>query len=259
MWILWSSCSNISHDTKNALRDTVFQKNTIKQTPPKIIYDISLSYEQQQNIESMVNGYFCQYPCDMKILTIGLSNIADKENTTTLAHAKPHCIYLNEKDISNDIALKNTIIHELFHTIKPDTITYIQPYQLKDWYTVIWYHGLSVVVQKWKEKTQFGLFEDAAAEACATTYNKEYSVPNVYYANIWSLLLKMINKWRCTVNDLIAYQSNNGMELFIEKIINKKPTHKNIEILMQIFNDVYSTEEDKTNEAIKKIETIRMK
>ena len=42
-----------------------------------------------------------------------------------------------------------------------------------------------------------------------------------------------------------------------EKIYNKKTTPQDIESLMQIFNDVYMTEEDLTEQALKKIEKIR--
>jgi len=259
LWILWHSCQNISDPTKNTLKDTLIQTKSIEQTIPKVEYDVSLSYEQQQIVDGAVKGYFSLYPCSMKTIIIASDNVENEKNEKTLAYTKPHCIYLNIEDIIDNNAFKNTIIHELFHTIKPDTLKLTTPYKLKDGYSVIGYHGLSIVVKNDQQQTQFGVFEDAAAEALASLYYNNYQVPNVYYANIGSLILKMIHRWWLTADDLIDYQSNNSFESFCEKIIDKKPTSKDIESLMQIFNDVYSTDQDLTNSAIQKIELIRKK
>ena len=224
---------------------------------PKITYEISLSSEQQQLIEQIVKWYFSQYPCGMKTITISFDNPEDKKNETTLAHVKSHCIYLDPEILTDNILLKNTITHELFHTIKPDSLTIVDPYTLKDGYSIIGYHGLSIVVSNGKEQTQFWVIEDAAAEACASLYYPEYSVPNIYYANVWSLMLKIIHKWWVDTNDLIQCQSNNGFEFFCEILLNKKPTPQDIESLMGIFNEVYMTQDDLTEEALKKIEKIK--
>lgn len=257
LWILWPSCQNISDQTQNTIKDTFTQKESIKQHMPKITYDISLSYEQQQIIEDVVKGYISFYPCVMKTLTISADTPEDKENENTLAHSDSHCVYLDPEDLRDNTSLKNTMIHELFHTIKNDSLTLTTPYKLKDGYTIIGYHGLSIIVQNGKQQTKFGVFEDAASEACASIYDTEYTVPNVYYSNIGSLMLKIIHKWWLTSNDLIRCQSSNNVDLLCEKIFNKKNTKQDIEILMQIFNDVYSTDQDVTDEAIKKIEKIR--
>jgi hypothetical protein len=87
----------------------------------------------------------------MKTLTISAEVV---ENQQTLAHAKPHTIYLNTERLDNT-SIKNTITHELFHTIKPDSLTIVSPYILQDGYTMIGYHGLSIVVSNGKEQTQF--------------------------------------------------------------------------------------------------------
>ena len=41
------------------------------------------------------------------------------------------------------------------------------------------------------------------------------------------------------------------------KIFNKQVTEKDIEVLMQIFNETYSTEQDITNQKIQMIENLR--
>ena len=76
----------------------------------------------------------------MKTLTISSDDPEDEENEITLAHTTPHCIYLSVADITDDNALKNIMLHELFHTIKPDSLTIVDPYTLKDGYSIIGYH-----------------------------------------------------------------------------------------------------------------------
>ncbi len=253
LWFLWHACQNISDQTQKNINETFFQEQSVEQTIPKIDYQISLLYEHQQLIEQIVKEYFSQYPCTMKTLTISAEAV---ENQQILAHAKPHMIYLNPNRL-DDASIKNTITHELFHTIKPDSLTIVSPYVLQDGYEIIGYHGLSIVVSNGKEQTQFWVFEDAAAEACASAFNQKYSVPNIYYANVWSLMLKIIHNGRLTVDDLIFVQSTNDIDGFVQKIYNKTTTPQDVESLMQIFNDVYMTEEDFTEQALKKIENIR--
>lgn len=253
LWFLWHACQNISDQTQKNINETFSQEQSAEQKTPKINYEISLPYEQQQIIEKIVKEYFSQYPCSMKILTISAEVV---ENQQTLAHAKPHTIYLNT-DRLDDVSIKNTITHEFFHTIKPDSLRIVSPYILQDGYKIVGYHGLSIVVSTGKEQTQFWVFEDAAAEACASLYDSEYSVPNIYYANVWSLMLKIIHNGRLTVDDLIFVQSTNDIDGFVQKIYNKTTTPQDVESLMQIFNDVYMTEEDLTEQALKKIEKIR--
>jgi len=257
VWLLWHSCQDISDQTQNTLKDTLIQTNSVIQKTPKITYEISLSSEQQHLIEQIVKGYFAQYPCDMNTLTISADMPKDKENEQTLAHAKSRHIYLNPEHLTDNTSLKNTILHELFHTIKPDSLTLTSPHTLKDGYTIVGYHGLSIVVKNDKQQTQFGLFEDAAAEALASMYDQNYQVPNIYYANIGSLMLKMIHRWWVFVDDLIYAQSHNDFDFLCEKILRRKITLQDVESLMSIFNEVYMTQDDLTEEALKKIEKMK--
>jgi hypothetical protein len=141
-----------------------------------------------------VNAYTAFYGYSLPKLTISADTLPSSPTVQTLAYTKPHHIYLTSNDLVDDRRLQTTIIHELFHAIKPDSLSMASPYTLQDGHQVIGYHGLSLVVNSKKEQTQFGLFEDAAAEACASSYSSEYQVPNVYYANIGSLMLKIIHR-----------------------------------------------------------------
>gem|GEM_PF-1985219 len=133
----------------------MISKESTTQATPGIIYDISLSLDQEKIIEEMVKGYFSTYPCDMKELIFAFDKVDDKENETTLGHTQPHTIYLNPEEITDNTSLKNIILHELFHTIKPDALTIVSPYTLQDGYSIVGYHGLSVVVKKDSHQTQF--------------------------------------------------------------------------------------------------------
>jgi hypothetical protein len=122
---------------------------------------------------------------------------------------------------------------------------------------MIGFHGLSIKVEKWDDTTQFEIIEDAAAEACAAKFKWNYQISNVYYANIGSLMLKMIAKWRITIDDIIQSQKTNDIYYIVGKIINSSPDNGDIETIMWIFNKVYFTDKDLTNEAINDIEQIR--
>jgi hypothetical protein len=144
-------------------------------------------------IETTTRGYTNFYRCFLPKLTISTDTLPNtpqdpklpKGSTEeTLAHATPHHIYLTSTDMTESKSLKNTITHEIFHTIKPDTFSITSPYVFKDGYTVTGYHGLSIKVSNKKNQTNFLLFEDAAAEACAKMYDDKYSIFDVYYSNI---------------------------------------------------------------------------
>ena len=267
IWLLWHSCQNISDTTQKNIQDTLITQ-TAPHQPTKVEYDVLLTAEQKNIIETTTRGYTNFYRCFLPILTISTDTLLgtptdpklpNGSTEQTLAHATPHHIYLTSTDMTEIKSLKNTITHEFFHTIKPDTFSITSPYMFKDGYTAMGYHGLSIKVSNKKDQTKFGLFEDAAAEACARTYASDYSVPNVYYSNIWSLVLQMIHRGWITPEDLIHFQMTNDVPWFCGKIFNKKTDAKDIEALMKIFNDIYKTEKDLTPDALRKIEKIRLK
>lgn len=250
---------NAMSQAQRSLQDTLVQQDVSEKWKfPKVIYDgIDVTSKQDSLIKSSVKWYFSHYHTHMRKLVISADTIEENNGLQTLAHANPKTIYLDPHSFEKNADLHNIIVHELFHTIKPDTLLLTTPYMLQDGYQIIWYHGLSIIVKKDAIQTKFGLFEDAAAEACASLYDKKYSVPNIYYANIWSLMLQMIHRGRITADDLIDHQSTNGVESFCGKILNKKVSPADVEFLMQIFNEVYMTTDDLTQQALVKIEQAR--
>lgn len=258
-----SWCNNINQKTEKDISDN-FNKELKLNTKTNIVYNTnSLTANHKQIIESAINDYVSSGWCNLKELTISddISLFLDEEGPITLAYWKPWIININPKIVNNvsDAELSNIIVHELFHSIKPSKPTATNPYKLSDWYNIVWFHWLSILVSNWKENTQFGIIEDAAAEACAAKFKPDYIISNVYYANVWSLMLKMISRWWLTVDDLIKAQTSNDIYFIVSKILNKDVKNDDIEKLMWIFNKLYSTDKDITNNLIGEIETIRNK
>ncbi len=254
----------VQKQTKNSgknIADTLGQKKEqSKNSPIHISFATSLlNLDQQQQIGKTVTSY-------MDFYHIAMSDLIISENTsssdTTLAYADPWIIYLVPKNIANaeTVKLINTITHELFHSIKSKEMTLLPKYKLIDGFTIIGTHGLSVIVQKGKTQTKFWRIEEAAAEALASKYSPTYrSTNNVYYANVGSLMLKIIGRWRLTSDDLIHAQQTNDLTGMIGKMFNKHASSNDIETAMILFNDVYNTTDDLTDQAISKIEKIRNK
>lgn len=244
----------IKTPTQTQISAVFSQERSDKPVTTKIIYTTDiLTAEQKNTIEQTIKLY------KIKMDEIVIAD--DDQEWTTLAHAEPWIIFLNSKVIKNislDV-LQNTIIHELFHAIKPPKATAIQNYVLSDLAFIEWFHGLSIVVQDNWQKTQFGILEDAAAETCASKFKSGYQVPNVYYANVGSLMLKMMHKWWFTIEDVVQAQQTNDVYSLVGKMLNISPSNKDVETIMKCFNDVYMTEQDLTNQAIKAIEDMRNK
>lgn len=257
LWVLWQSGHMAFAQTQDSIKDTLNQTQSVEKHIPQIIYTIPLSPDKKEIIESVVKGYFSLYSSTVKTLTISSDVPEDEENEQTLIHAKPHCMYINPEVNRDTTMFKNAVTHDILHTIKPDTLQLTIPFTLQDDYTIIGYHWLSVVVQKWNVQTQFTLFEEAVAEACAFNYDNNYSVQSLSYANLLWLMLGMIRNWRVTPEELISYQSTNGVGLFCEKILARKILPQDIESLMGIFNAVSLADNDPTDRAIQEIQKLR--
>ena len=253
-------------ETQTKLSDTLSSvQESQKNISTKITYHTDILNEQQRNrVEQTITSYLSFFNINIEEITIAEDVVRKKQQTesgetSTVAYAEPGVIYINPDFCSNndEKKRKNTIIHELFHCIKSKTWMAILPYVLKHWSTMTGFNGLSILVQSKWEDTKFVLLEEAAAEACAVKYDQNYSVEDVYYANLGSLMLKMMYKWWITTDDLIKAQQTNDVYFLISKIIGKVPDNKDLEIIMWCFNDVYMTDQDITEQALKTIENIR--
>lgn len=154
--------------------------------------------------------------------------------------------------------MESTFIHEIFHAIKPEKADAIAPYVLKDWYTITWVHGLSIMVNKWEDFTKFGLLEEAAAQACAAKYKPDYRCSDIQYMHIGSFVLKMIRNGWINTQDLIQGQTTNDIHMLISKILNQPEIKgKDIETIMEMLNIVFTSEQDLSDLYIKKIKELR--
>jgi len=260
--ILVSGCVNTdTRKTEKSISDTLSSTQEQTKTTTKIYYTTNiLDHEQQQSIQKTISAYLNFFNTSLPEITISEDDTMTDKNT--LAYADPWIIYIVPKNITtlDKENLDNVIIHELFHSIKPKEAIAIEPYRLKDGSPMIGFHGLSILVQNGKKQTQFGLIEDAAAVALTSKFKPEFVIQNPYYANIGSLMLKMIGKWRLTTDNLIQSQKTNDVYFMIGEIIHTNtPTNKNVEDIIWIFNKVYSTDQDITNEALTEIEVMRKK
>jgi len=262
--IICSSCQDTKVKTNDRITNVLQTEKNVVTMPTKVIFDDNIKFNQEQKdiIVSTIQGYNNFFQCGIKEITISRKDLDTSSTESDVWHVEYHHIFLTNDDWlnENNERLKNTIIHEFFHTIKPDTVTLSRDnYVLPDGYRITWYRWLSIKVQKWRDTTQFGVIEDAGAEACAFTYKNNYQVPNPHYANGGSLMLKMIHNWWITAEDIIQYQQTNNISAFCKKILNKKISPQNIGFLMQMFNMVYATQEDLTDKALKEISNIRDK
>jgi len=218
-----------------------------------------LAYWQQNEIQNTITSYLNFFGTSLPEIIVSEDDTMKNENT--FAYAKTWIIYIVPRNITtlNEEALNNVIIHEMFHVFKAKEPLAIPPYTLKDTFTMTGFYGLSIGVQKGEQKNWFNLFEEASAEALAAKFNPNYHLQNYHYANIGSLMLKIINKWRITPEDLLEAQKTNDLYGLTGKIFNRTTTEKDIESLMQIFQDTYATQEDITNQKMQEIENLRNK
>jgi hypothetical protein len=266
-WLIGQWCQNTQTNIQQDLSDTLTTTSSeVSKTisKAKISYDgINLSDEQKNIIENTIQWYSDFFQCSIKSVTIAAGNkFSYKNNKNKIinrdAYREGNTIFLDAKKISNDKnRLEDIIIHELFHILKPEKATAILPYLLQDSYTMTGYHWLSIKVEKWTEKTKFGVIEDAAAEACAYAYKSTYTELNINYYHVGSFMLKMVKRWWINTDDLIQAQKNNDIDVLFTKIYNRNITSRDMEEMIKIFNDIYTSNDDSTNQAINTIVTIR--
>jgi hypothetical protein len=273
-WMAWMAltwCNNSSPKIQQNVLDTLSHK-TIGPENTKIKNELTMfNNDQKILIEQTLRDYFSFFQINWNQVPLVVIDENQKlfdskrevkwnEVITGVACTEDSAIFLNTATVWNNNKLKNAIIHEAFHTLKAKHPKMIQGYTIQEGLFVKWFQWMSMMVEKDNKIGSFNLMEDAAAEACAARFNSHYEVQSVHYANLWSLMLKIINQWWLTLNDLTQAQMTNWFDIVVAKIFNKSsPSSADIQDIVDWFSKVYNSNIDaNTDGSIQKIiETIQ--
>ncbi len=150
--------------------------------------------------------------------------LGDGRIETVLASGKPGKIEITLRTYSPTDAnlLRDTLKHELFHTILPNQMADLFPTRriLGDGSECLGFHGLTMKVRTTSGvETYFRAIEEAAAELCAQQLGPGFVSTAPDYFSISIFMKEMTNMEWVTPEELIAFQKSNGFREFCAKIL----------------------------------------
>lgn len=136
---------------------------------------------------------------------------------------------------------RNTVVHEIWHTLRPEERTEVTPFKLDSTLTVVAYRGLTPILTPKGHHNSY--IEEGVADVAASLVYPDYVPKTPMYRNVASLIKTMMNAKWITLDTLIAAETTNDLPLLVGLMV-KKPKDKvapaDIVFVINVFTETYN-------------------
>ncbi len=136
---------------------------------------------------------------------------------------------------------RNTMVHEIWHTLRPEERTEVTPFKLDSTLTVVAYRGVTPIFTPKGYHNSY--IEEGVADLVSSLIYPDYIPKTVMYRNVASLMKTIMTAKWVTLDNLITAETTNDLPLLVGLIV-KKPKDKvspdDIVFVINIFTETYN-------------------